>query len=114
MSGHRVLLLGLLLLAGCDGKSTDTGEDRVETVLALTGDASTGEALFGTECASCHGASGEGGFGPAMDTIIPSRSDEEIADATLFGAGTAMPAHEYLSDQDVADLLAFLTATFGG
>ncbi len=90
------------------------GGDRVEDVLALTGDEASGEALYGSDCSGCHGESGEGGLGPSMSEVVSGHDDAAIVEITLLGLGEDMPAHEYLSDQDVADILAWLTANFSG
>ena len=111
MSGKRWGLLVLAaLLAGCGEEE----EDRVASVLALEGDAAAGETLYGTECAGCHGASGEGGVGPAMDSLVPALSPEAFVEVTIYGFGESMPAHEYLTDQEVADIYTWLSENFGG
>ncbi len=94
---------------------------------ASSGDAGRGAALFARHCAACHGPQGKGdgaaarGFTrPTMDLTrgsfaraIPVR-DDESPDAALgrvirFGLppGT-MAGHEWLSDREVADLVAFV------
>ncbi|MBL8618604.1 MAG: c-type cytochrome [Deltaproteobacteria bacterium] len=50
------LALGLV---ACGGK-----EGRVEEVLALEGDATSGAEVYAVNCAGCHGADGGGGSGP--------------------------------------------------
>ncbi len=89
------------------------------------GDAERGATLFARFCAPCHGAGGRGDgplaraiATPAMNLakgelwLIPWGQgappvEEGIARAIRFGiAGTSMPGHEYLSDREVADLVA--------
>jgi len=91
----------------------------------LPGDPAKGAALFGANCASCHGASLTGGIGPALNPIekLPGVADA-LDPAFLIGiitngrvpqAGdprqTQMPAkggNLSLTDQDVKDLAAYI------
>jgi len=97
-----MILLGFLL--ACGG-------DRTEDILALTGDADAGASVYTSECAGCHGADGEGGVGPAMTTVVPAHTDAQFVDVVLVGVGE-MPAHDYMDDQEIADVLAYSRATF--
>lgn len=90
----------LFALFACSG-SEDT----------IVGDATAGETVYATTCAGCHGTDGEGGTGPAMTDEVPELTDEEIEDVILNGAGTMAPVD--LIDQDRADVIAYLRATFG-
>ncbi|MEL6342773.1 MAG: cytochrome c [Myxococcota bacterium] len=98
------------LLIGC-GDDAD-GENRVPDILALTGDVTSGAALYITNCANCHGRNGEGGIGPEMTAAVQPLDDETLVDSVLYGIGT-MPDHEYLSDQEMADILAYVRDAFG-
>ncbi len=87
-------------------------EERAARILAATGEPSRGAALFATNCARCHGADGTGDFGPNLYDRVPMRDDDTLARRLLLGLGP-MPAWDsVLSDQELADLLAFLRATF--
>ncbi len=97
------MIASLLLLVACGGSSTDTA--------SVTGDATAGADVYATSCAACHGASGEGGTGPAMADEVPGKSDAEIEDIVLNGEGSMQAVS--LGDQDLADLLAYLRAEFG-
>ncbi len=120
-----LFLAGSLALAtGCDDGGDDGdggggtgGDDRAATILGLTGDASSGEQLFGSSgCANmaCHGADGTSGSAmPSLDTSVPNTDDATIVDTFLNGKGS-MPAQAGLSDQQLADLLAYVSDTFGG
>lgn len=93
----------LLLALGLTGCAT--GDSRTDTILSLSGDAANGGAVFAANCASCHGAAGEGGSGPALagDTEV-----DEIASIILNGE-EEMPAFaDVLSDQEVADVIAWV------
>ena len=61
----------------------------------------TGQAIFVTRCASCHGADGGGGFGPTLAGVVVSRypnpADQEAVVANGRGsmpsfAGSLTPA----------------------
>ncbi|MFT4978762.1 MAG: mono/diheme cytochrome c family protein [Myxococcota bacterium] len=96
----------LFLLVGC-------GTDRVEAILALEGDVAEGASVYSTQCSGCHGADGEGGVGPAMDALVPAHTDTQFIDVVLYGIGDEMPTHDHLSDQRIADLLAWARDTYG-
>ena len=93
-----------VLVTGCGG---EVGE-----VLRMEGDAETGARTFEVNCSVCHGFEEIEGTGPAMETIVPYRTREEIVEAILYGYGEKMPAQDDLSHQEVADILAWLEATF--
>lgn len=72
--------------------------------------------VFVALCSQCHGASGEGGVGPAFDSAWQaSKSDQQIFDAINLGhAATAMIAWgEILSSQQIEDLVAHIRTLTG-
>jgi mono/diheme cytochrome c family protein len=77
---------------------------------------STGEQLWGLNCASCHGVNGEGVSAPALNSqqFLTSVTDEQIHGIVAGGIpGTSMPAwwNEFggpLTDQQIAAVVAFL------
>lgn len=91
----------------CDtGTATGDGDgdgDRVADILAATGDATNGAALFDADCRTCHGDTGQGGSGPALQGN--NDTDEELAEVILNGDGQ-MPSWASYSDQDIADVIA--------
>ncbi len=122
------------LIAYLVSLGADTGPQRFRDIqssraLAHPIDASwseRGRGLFALYCARCHGTEGRGdgplapaldrraaidlgdgsfalaSFGPGIGTL-----DEGIARVVRFGMpGTSMPGHEWLSDRDVAALVA--------
>ena len=91
----------------------------------LPGDPTKGAALYGANCASCHGASLTGGIGPALNPIEKLPNVANALDPTfLIGIitngrvhqpgdprQTDMPAkggNSALTDQDVKDLAAYI------
>ncbi|MCB9674068.1 MAG: cytochrome c [Alphaproteobacteria bacterium] len=111
----RVLLpLMVALSTGCPTENpTEMPSERVDTILALTGDAATGGDVYTARCASCHNADGSGGIGPSLVTEIPASTDEAVLTVVIDGEGS-MPSNGDLADQDLADLLAYLNQEFGG
>ncbi|MCB9671356.1 MAG: cytochrome c [Alphaproteobacteria bacterium] len=101
----------LTLLAGCPGGETPTEPTtRIEDILALTGDTTAGGNVYSTNCATCHGADGTGGSGfPNLTVEVPEHTEEQVLTIVIDGEGT-MPAFGTLSDQNLADLMAYMNA----
>jgi mono/diheme cytochrome c family protein len=84
-----------------------------EKIGAMSGDSSNGWGLFGRACVTCHPGPSKAGIGPQL---VRSRAPRDIDKAIerwatkIRGGGFLMPfyAPDILSDQDVADILAFL------
>jgi mono/diheme cytochrome c family protein len=122
--GLKVLVLaGVFAVTGCDsgGGSSDGsgggsgGADRAATILGLTGDAAAGETVFMDNLcssAACHGPDGTSGTAPALTEQVPAASDEQIVNSLLNGKGDMTP-QSALSDQELADVLAYVNANFG-
>lgn len=97
-----------------DNADRDAVRSRRDHVLSMTGDSSAGATLFAQNCATCHGPEGRGsGWAPNLYERVPTRTDESIVQTLLQGRG-GMPKWDELRDQELADLLAHLRATFGG
>lgn len=112
MRFSMILLAGLLAACGDEGKDTGTddtdGGDTDEVVEG--GDAARGADVYADTCALCHGASGEGGLGPAMADQM-GKTDEELHDIIQNGKGDMAPVE--ISEQETADVIAYLRETFG-
>ncbi len=75
-----------------------------------------GEELYTLHCTSCHGESGEGLIGPALNSkdLLEAVSDAQIGSLILTGVpGTAMPAwgQNYggpLTDEEVRQIVAYV------
>jgi mono/diheme cytochrome c family protein len=77
---------------------------------AALGDASRGKVVFGTNCAACHGANGEGGgIGPTLKNE-KSRKNFDQTVAQIENPQQPMPKlyPEPLNEQDVRDVAAFV------
>ena len=108
---HTRLLFALIsvaaLVAGCDSGK------QVDDILALTGDATNGATVFSANCASCHGADGKGGSGPNLLSEVGEEQAEFVD--TIIGGEDVMPAFgDTLSDQEIADVLAWLEEQAAG
>ena len=101
-----VAAAGVLALA-CGGPEDVSGLGALE----LDGDATRGEALFAFHCASCHGADGSGGSqGVDLREEVPHHSDRELV--RIMANGTGIMSAPGLTDQEIADVLAYLRETF--
>jgi mono/diheme cytochrome c family protein len=103
-------------VVGCGGDDEGSGgaggtDPDVQAILDLTGDVTAGSTVYTQTCgiSSCHGPSGNDGLATAGDlpTLIPSLSDESIVSTVIKGKGS-MPAQGALTDQNVADVLAYV------
>lgn len=83
--------------------------------LALPAQAQTGESLYKTKCASCHGANGKGDTpaGKAMKVKdfasdeVKKMSDADLSEAIAKGKAK-MPAFKTLTADQVKDLVAYV------
>jgi mono/diheme cytochrome c family protein len=75
-----------------------------------------GKGIYTQQCASCHGAQGEGGVGPALNNAILLKNTYDSALFSVIRSGvpnTRMPAWgiEFggpLTDEDIRDAVAFI------
>jgi mono/diheme cytochrome c family protein len=118
MKNFVTLIVGLSLLLACGSDSTATA-DRTAKVATLTGNAAAGKTVYETTssptCQGCHGADGVGtSASKNVGLQEPSKNDSvsELAGYVLNGIGS-MPKQTALSDQQVADLIAYMKQTFG-
>ena len=97
------MLLMTLALAAC-GDKNDSGHDQA--------DVAAGGQIFKMTCGGdyCHGPDGVSGSAPDFPDVVTTLSDEQIASVLENGQGY-MPPQE-LSDEEVANVIAYLHATF--
>jgi mono/diheme cytochrome c family protein len=74
-----------------------------------------GPAIFATRCASCHGADGGGGFGPALAGVVtgrfPNPADQEAVVANGRGA---MPSFsDSLTPEQITAVVEFTRTELG-
>lgn len=84
-----------------------------EKLAAMSGDAENGWQLFGQACIVCHPTPYKPGIGPQLIRPRPPRNIDAALErwaTKIRGGGTLMPfyAPDILSDQQVADIIAFL------
>jgi ubiquinol-cytochrome c reductase cytochrome c subunit len=80
------------------------------------GDATTGQRLFGQDCAICHGADGKGTFqGPDITGSGLAAVDFQLRTGRmpLSAVNTGRPAPDY-DDQQIADVLAYVSGFVHG
>lgn len=115
----RVQLIVMVVLAGCfDGKDTG-GDTAAAEDEGTTGDPpddsgpdlESGEQLFYFGCTGCHGQDGRGTSGPDLYWVVPRYSVEHIAEVVELGTGNMPPV--YSDPNDIADVTAYVVATFG-
>lgn len=90
------------IVTGCGGDATG---DRVEAILALTGDPAAGDPLFQATCADCHNVDASGGTGPGL---VGQADSELMATQILDGGATMPPQADLLTDQEIADIIAWI------
>lgn len=104
-SSLTALALAFALVACKDKAGDDTG--------GLTGDPDAGAEVFSSTCAVCHGADGSGieGSGSDLNEEVPEFSDAELENIIQNGYEEMPP--QGLTDQELADVIAYLRETFG-
>jgi mono/diheme cytochrome c family protein len=98
MRNRLLVALAVLPLAACANAA------RVDTIVGLTGDSTDGAVVYADNCASCHGADATGG----TERGITGAPDEEVAEVVLNGEESMPSFADTLSDQDIADVIAWL------
>jgi mono/diheme cytochrome c family protein len=86
---------------------------RGEAILALTPDEGAGSTVFSNSCglSACHGADGNSGTAPRLSDEVPNYPPESLVCLLLNGTAS-MPAQAALSDQQLADVIAYVEASF--
>lgn len=120
-------LLALLLVACGGGNNGDSGaaeEPAEEAVAAPAGDATAGEGKFVATCSACHGSDAKGlpnlGKDMTISEFIKGSTDAELLAFIKVGRSVSDPANTTgvdmppkggnpaLSDQDLADIIAYI------
>jgi mono/diheme cytochrome c family protein len=83
----------------------------------VAADAAAGKTLYGTKCASCHGATGEAKesiakmFGVEMKPLaskeVQAKSDADLKKMMLEGGGKMKPVKD-LTEKNAEDIAAYL------
>ena len=116
---RRTLAVGLaalaLVAAGCGGDDEDEAGGG-DTTAATTngGEAADGEAVFTSNCGSCHtlaAAGTSGSTGPNLDDLQP---DQATVEEQVRNGGGGMPAFEGdLSDDEIEAVSAYVAENAG-
>lgn len=104
----QLIVVVALALSACGG--------RADQIAKMTGTASSGETLYTQTCADCHGPDGAGtASGVDLHGPAKNKAAAEIIETIISGkANTAMiPYGNTYSDQQIADLYAYIKSTFG-
>ncbi len=123
-----ILLLLPLLTATAWGQTRKPAAKPTAPVqaTAATGQASPGALVYTQYCLTCHQASGSGvpKLNPPLkgtswvlgdktrliNVILKGLENTDIDDETY---DNAMPAHDFLTDQQIADVLTYVRSNFG-
>jgi len=87
----------------------------LSAVAASRGDARMGQSLYRSNCAACHGFSGQGDIGPSLRTpgFLGVASDEFLAHSIIDGRpNTAMPSWRELDSLQISDLIALFRSWY--
>jgi mono/diheme cytochrome c family protein len=107
----KVLLLGLVTVCGCNRlpPSKPLGE--------LTAQEASGRQVFASRCSSCHSADTENGMnGPGLEGLFRkpylhsgmAANDARVTSVIVHGRNMMPALGNTLSDQQLADLMAYL------
>lgn len=110
--GRSLWVAGVLWLAGSAGLGASLGAQAAHASKKGAGDAETGEAVFQRRCVMCHSLT------PEVKIVGPSLYSEmrgphahtaaAVRETIVNGKGQMPPMGKQLSDQEIADVLAYL------
>lgn len=101
-SGAALLAAGLIAFSGT-----------ATTAMAQAPAAVDGAEVFATNCAGCHGAEGQGGFGPAL-AANPDLLDNALVINQVLNGGEMMPAlGATLTDEQIVAVLNHIRSSWG-
>lgn len=79
------------------------------------GDAGRGKQVFASNCSGCHGLTGHGGNGgPDLSTRPTAKNVTRVLDQVRNGGGGMPPFKGSLSQQQIADVAAYVTQKVAG
>ncbi|KGQ23011.1 c-type cytochrome [Thermus filiformis] len=88
------------------GEARERVENLIATVRAKAEGGLSGQGVFLSRCAACHGAEAQGGVGPALKGNPLLKSEEAVREIVLKGRGQMPPVP--LSEEELQALLAYL------
>jgi mono/diheme cytochrome c family protein len=111
--GVMAAALMATVLVGCGttsgGADGGMGSARAKTIAGLIGVSTAGKTVYDLNCSSCHGPAGKGTTAGVDLTPHVADSVNELADVVIAGKGK-MPPFGTLTDQQIADVIAFAKA----
>ena len=118
-TSHPLVALSLLV-AACGSEDEAPPPSPPERIAALQGDATNGQALYELHCKICHAADRQGDAatgGSSLVDNLPAQSDVESIQVIYHGSEEdplMIPFGETgaLSDQEIADVYAYIKQTF--
>jgi mono/diheme cytochrome c family protein len=99
--------LSICLFAIVGWHSVQESNPYVTSVLAKTGDPTTGHAIFQINCSGCHGLDASGRVGPSLREISKRKSPHSLIEQVISGNTPPMPQFQP-SHQEMSDLLSYL------
>ena len=95
-------------------ETTETEPTTTETTPAVEGDPVAGKAVFTTNCGGCHTLDDAGTSGTVGPNLDESQPDAELAvDRVTNGAGAMPPFAGVLTEQQIADVAAYVSTAAG-
>ncbi len=96
-------------------ETAETGPAETGTTEGSTGDAAAGKQVFASAgCVSCHtlaDAGSSGTVGPNLDDASPSY--DKVVERVTNGQGVMPPFKDQLSEQQIADVAAYVSSVAG-
>ena len=106
---HQVLVSEV---SNFDNQDKQDPAMRALAVMQLPDNSDEGALVFAENCTPCHGPEGKGSdTAPALYDRVPTMSDTGLVERLIKGKD-AMPAWSHFTDQELADLRAYLRASF--
>jgi mono/diheme cytochrome c family protein len=110
-----VCLTTAIFVIGCGASESSSGQNTNGSQQVLIGDPAKGQQLFQQNCASCHSTGTKTIFGPGLKGLFSKSSLPNGQSVTVSNVeqwiqtgGGNMPSFAQLSNQDRADLVAYL------
>lgn len=119
-----ILAISVMIITGCGGENKS---EKTTTPSLSQKENNAGALIYKKFCASCHQTDGNGVPGmypPITETKMVNGDKDELIKIILNGMSgevevkgeiynNVMPAHNHLSDNQIADLLTYIRSNFG-